>query len=78
MLWSEVLVWYGIKEERRKKIKEKSVGTWVEEKKRGKKKKRKKRKESPRVWREKKRKKKEIISQYFHNIFTINFKVGYY
>ena len=28
---------------------------------------------------EKKReKKKEIISQYFHNIFTINFKVGYY
>ena len=23
-------------------------------------------------------KKKEIISQYFHNIFTINLKVGYY
>ena len=22
--------------------------------------------------------KKKIISQYFHNIFTINFKVGYY
>ena len=43
------------------------------------KKKKKKRKESPRVWREKKReKKKEIISQYFHNIFTINLKVGYY
>ena len=47
-------------------------------KKREKKEKKKKRKESPRVWREKKREKKEIISQYFHNIFTINLKVGYY
>ena len=75
MLWSEVLVWYGIKEERRKKIKEKSVGTWVEEKKRGKKKEKKKKEGEPTCV---ERKKKEIISQYFHNIFTINLKVGYY
>ena len=39
-------------------------------KKREKKEKKKKRKESPRVWREKKK--------LYHNIFTINLKVGYY
>ena len=46
-------------------------------KKEGKKRKEKKRKESPRVWREKKIEKKNI-SQYFHNNFIKNLKVGYY
>ena len=45
-----------------KKTKEKSVGTWVEEKKRGG---GKKGRRVPGV----ERKKKEIISQYFHNKF---------
>ena len=58
----------GIKEERRKKqkkekTKEKSVGTWVEEKKRAEKKE--EGKESPRVCVCGERKK--IISQYFYN-----------
>ena len=63
MFWTEALEWQGIKEERRKKIKEKSVGTWVDEKKREEKKK----EIEPRVWREKKREKKKL----YHNIFTI-------
>ena len=49
------------------------------EKKEGKKRKEKKKEGEPTcVERKKERKKKEIISQYFHNIFTINLKVGYY
>ena len=43
---------------KKEKGKEKSVVTWVDEKKRGEKKK----EVEPRVWREKKREKKEIIS----------------
>ena len=43
---------------KKEKGKEKSVVTWVDEKKRGGKK---KREVEPRVWREKKREKKEII-----------------
>ena len=65
----------GNKREKKEKNKRKKCGYVVgREKKREKKEKKKKRKESPRVWREK----KEIISQYFYNIFTINLKVGYY
>ena len=59
---------------KKEKGKEKSVGTWVDEKKIEEKKK----EIEPRVWREKKKGEKKIISKYFHNIFTINFKVGYY
>ena len=65
----------GNKREKKEKRKEKSVGTWVEEKKSGEKEK-KEGKESPRVcvWREKKKERKKL----YHNIFTINLKVGYY
>ena len=55
---------------KKEKRKEKSVGTWVEEKKRGKKIKEKKGREPTCV----ERKKKKL----YHNIFTINLKVGYY
>ena len=48
---------------KKEKGKEKSVVTWVDEKKRGEKKK----EVEPRVWREKKGEKKELT----HNIFTI-------
>ena len=48
---------------KKEKGKEKSVGTWVDEKKR----KEKKKEIEPRVWREKKREKKKL----YHNIFTI-------
>ena len=47
--------------EKKKGKKEKKCGTCVEDKKRGKKK-------------EKKKKEKEMVSQYFHNTFIINFK----
>ena len=54
------------------KGKEKSVATWVDEKKRGEKKEKKKEVE-PRVWREKKKGEKRnyiiIFSQYFYNKF---------
>ena len=55
---------------KKEKRKEKSVGTWVEEKKRGKKKKEKKGREPTCVERKKERKKRNyitIFSQYFHN-----------
>ena len=48
---------------KKEKGKEKSVATWVDEKKRGEKKK----EVTPRVWREKKREKKKL----YYNIFTI-------
>ena len=48
---------------KKEKGKEKSVGTWVDEKKIEEKKK----EIEPRVWREKKREKKKL----YHNIFTI-------
>ena len=48
---------------KKEKRKEKSVATWVDEKKRGEKKK----EVEPRVWREKKREKKKL----YYNIFTI-------
>ena len=48
---------------KKEKGKEKSVVTWVDEKKRGEKKK----EVEPRVWREKKGRKKKL----YHNIFTI-------
>ena len=60
---------------RGKKEKKKSVGTCVGEKKRGREKKKKKRMESPRIWRGKKKRKK---GKYYHNIFAINLKIGYY
>ena len=57
---------------KKEKGKEKSVATWVDEKKRGEKKKKKKEVE-PRVWREKKKGEKRnyiiIFSQYFYNKF---------
>ena len=61
---------------RRKEVKkEKCKGTCVEEKNRGEKRRRKK---CGSVWRTKKegkkKKKKEMVSQYFYNTFTINFK----
>ena len=46
---------------KKKEKKEKKCGTCVEDKKRGKKK-------------GKKKKEKEMVSQYFHNTFIINFK----
>ena len=49
---------------KKEKGKEKSVVTWVDEKKRGEKK---KKEVEPRVWREKKGRKKKL----YHNIFTI-------
>ena len=52
---------------KKEKGKEKSVVTWVDEKKRGEKKKKKKKEVEPRVWREKKGRKKKL----YHNIFTI-------
>ena len=57
---------------KKEKGKEKSVATWVDEKKRGEKKKRKKKEVEPRVWRGKKKGKKNyiiIFSQYFYNKF---------
>ena len=58
--------------------KEKWKGMCVEEKKQREKRGKKKRKRNAvRVWRikkGKKKKEKEIVSQYFHNIFTTNFK----
>ena len=42
------------------------------------KKEKKKKKRRAHVCGEKKKGAKKIISQYFHNIFTINLKVGYY
>ena len=72
--------WQGKKGGKKDK-KEKSRGTCVEEKIRGKKKKRKKKRrtEMPCVEDKKRvekkgKKKKEMLSQYFHNSFTINFK----
>ena len=59
----------GNKRGKKEKRKEKSVGMWVEEKKRGKKIKEKKGREPTCVERKKK---------LYHNIFTINLKVGYY
>ena len=52
---------------KKEKRKEKSVATWVDEKKRGGKKKEKKKEVEPRVWREKKGRKKKL----YYNIFTI-------
>ena len=65
--------------EKKKGKKEKKCGTCVEDKKRGKKKEKKGKKKRKRnavhVWRIKKeRKKNEMVSQYFCNTFTINFK----
>ena len=58
---------------KKEKGKEKSVVTWVDEKKRGEKKKKKKKEVEPRVWREKKKGEKRnyiiIFSQYFYNKF---------
>ena len=59
----------GNKRGKKEKRKEKSLGTWVEEKKRGEK----KNEEQPTCVERKKEKKK-----LYHNIFTINLKVGYY
>ena len=69
------------KKRRKKEKKKRSKGTCGGEKKKGKKKRKKNE-----IWymcggekkREKKRKKKkkEMLSQYFHNIFTINFNIG--
>ena len=42
------------------------------------KKEKKKKKEGEPTCVERKKREKKIISQYFHNIFTINLKVGYY
>ena len=71
------LCWYGRnKTGKKEKTKEKSVGTWVEEKKRGKLKKKKKKKkegEPTCVERKKERKKRNYIT-----VFTINLKAGYY
>ena len=53
---------------KKEKGKEKSVVTWVDEKKRGEKKKKKKKEVEPRVWREKKKGRKKKL---YHNIFTI-------
>ena len=68
----------GREKKRKEGKKEKSKGTCVEEKKRGKKKEKRKKKEMPCVEDKKrgkkKEKKKEMLSQYFHNSFTINFK----
>ena len=64
----------GNKRGKKEKTNEKSVGMWVEEKKRGKKKKKKEEGEPTCVERKKERKKKKL----YHNIFTINLKVGYY
>ena len=52
---------------KKEKGKEKSVVTWVDEKKRGEKKKEKKKVVEPRVWREKKKGEKKL----YYNIFTI-------
>ena len=52
---------------KKEKGKEKSVVTWVDEKKRGEKKKKKKKEVEPRVWREKKKGEKKL----YYNIFTI-------
>ena len=75
-LWNECSGWCWCGRNKRgtkEKTKEKSVGTWVEEKKRGGKKKKRREGEPTRVCvcvgREKK---------LYHNIFTINLKVGYY
>ena len=62
--------------ERSKKKESVRVRVW-RRKKEGKKKEKKKERNAVRVWRikkEGKKKKKEMVSQYFHNIFTINFK----
>ena len=76
--WSAGMV--GNKRGKKEKNKRKECGyVGGEEKKRGKKKKKKKEGEPTCVERKKDReKKKEIILQYFHIIFTINPKVGYY
>ena len=69
------------RDKKRKEVKkEKCKGTCVEKKKRGQKKGKRRRKKCGSVWRIKKegkkkgKKKKKMVSQYFHNIFTINFK----